>query len=133
MHMPRILIVLSIAVLALAGTATASAAVAEREPTGVGSQLSLAGGKGMAVVTSQYGSMTRGIRFLDLDVRSRMEKVLAEIRSGAFAREWSEEQRSGMPLYTKLREARLQHPVRRWEQHVRAAFGIGRAPEPGTD
>lgn len=83
--------------------------------------------------TSQYGSMTRGIRFLDLDVRSRMEKVLADIRSGAFAREWSEEQRSGMPLYTKLREARLQHPVRRWEQQVRAAFGIGRGPEPGTD
>jgi hypothetical protein len=62
MHMPRILIVLSIAVLALAGTAAASAAVAEREPTGVGSQLSLAGGKGMAVVTSQDGSILGTIK-----------------------------------------------------------------------
>lgn len=77
--------------------------------------------------TSQYGSMTRALRFLDLDVRSRMEKVLTEIRSGAFAREWGEERRSGMPLYSKLREARLQHPVREWEQQVRAAFGIGPA------
>jgi ketol-acid reductoisomerase len=83
--------------------------------------------------TSQYGSMTRAIRFLDLDVRARMEKVLAEIRSGAFAREWSEERRNGMPVYSKLREARLQHPVRQWEQRVREAFGIGPAPEPGGD
>ena len=79
--------------------------------------------------TSQYGSMTRAIRFLDLDVRSRMERVLEEIRSGAFAREWGEERRNGMPLYTKLREARLEHPVRRWEQRVREAFGVGPEPE----
>jgi len=83
--------------------------------------------------TSQYGSMTRALRFLDLDVRPRMERVLAEIRSGAFAAEWSAERRSGMPLYTKLREARLQHPVRRWERQVRAAFGIGPAAAPEPD
>jgi ketol-acid reductoisomerase len=83
--------------------------------------------------TSQYGSMTRAIRFLDVDLRSRMERVLDEIRSGAFAREWSEERRNGMPLYTKLREARLQHPVRSWEQQVRAAFGVGRGPEAPPD
>lgn len=83
--------------------------------------------------TSQYGSMTRAIRFLDLDVRSRMEAVLAEIRSGAFAREWSAERRNGMPLYTRLREARLQHPVRRWEEQVRAAFGIGRGATTESD
>jgi ketol-acid reductoisomerase len=74
--------------------------------------------------TSQYGSMTRALRFLDLDVRSRMQRVLEEIRSGAFAREWSEERRKGMPLYSRLREARLQHPVREWEARVRAAFAL---------
>ncbi len=79
--------------------------------------------------TSQYGSMTRALRFLDLDLRSRMERVLAEIRTGAFAREWNAERSQGMPLYTKLREARLQHPVRAWERQVRAAFGVGPVPE----
>jgi ketol-acid reductoisomerase len=83
--------------------------------------------------TSQYGSMTRALRFLDLDVRPRMEQVLAEIRSGAFAREWSAERANGMELYTKLRAARLHHPVRRWEQQVRAAFGIGPAPKASAD
>jgi ketol-acid reductoisomerase len=73
--------------------------------------------------TSQYGSMTRAMRFLDLDVRSRMERVLAEIRSGEFAREWSAERNNGMPIYSKLRDARLQHPVRQWERQVREAFG----------
>lgn len=48
--------------------------------------------------TSQYGSLSRGARFIDLDFRPRMEKVLEEIRSGAFAREWSSEQESGQPL-----------------------------------
>jgi ketol-acid reductoisomerase len=83
--------------------------------------------------TSQYGSMTRSLRFLDLDVRARMEKILADIRSGAFAREWSEERRNGQPLYSKLREARLQHPVRSWERQAWAAFGLGRGPGRGTD
>ncbi len=57
MHMPRFLIVLSIAVLALASTATASAGVADREPAATGAQLSLVGGKGTAVVTSEVGTI----------------------------------------------------------------------------
>jgi ketol-acid reductoisomerase len=38
--------------------------------------------------TSQYGAMSRGVRFLKLGLRERMNKIYAEIESGAFAREW---------------------------------------------
>ncbi len=62
MHMPRFLIVLSIAIIALAGSATASASIADREPTAAGSQLSLVGGKGMAVITSEDGSILGTIK-----------------------------------------------------------------------
>lgn len=38
--------------------------------------------------TSQYGAMTRGVRFLGLDLKPRMERIYDEIESGAFALEW---------------------------------------------
>jgi ketol-acid reductoisomerase len=74
--------------------------------------------------TSQYGSMTRGARFLDLgaQVRARMEAILEEIRSGAFAEEWTAEQKRGLPVFEKLRAARQQHPIRAWDQRAREAF-----------
>jgi len=38
--------------------------------------------------TSQYGAMSRGMRFLDMGLKERMKKIYGEIDSGAFAREW---------------------------------------------
>lgn len=41
--------------------------------------------------TSQYGTITRTMQYMDLDpvLKEKMRKSLEEIRSGAFAREWS--------------------------------------------
>jgi ketol-acid reductoisomerase len=39
--------------------------------------------------TSQYGAMSRGIRYMKLGLEERMQKSLDEIESGDFAREWS--------------------------------------------
>lgn len=39
--------------------------------------------------TSQYGAMSRGIRFLGMGLKARMQKIYHEIASGAFAREWN--------------------------------------------
>lgn len=72
--------------------------------------------------TSQYGSMTRGWRFADIDFKGRMREALAEIRSGKFAAEWQEEQRRGAPRFQQLREWRRHHPVNQWEAQTRAAF-----------
>ena len=74
--------------------------------------------------TSQYGSVTRGARFAGLELRPRMEKVLEEIRSGAFAREWSEEQKNGLPVFSKLRELRESLPIAEWEKLARRAFRV---------
>jgi len=38
--------------------------------------------------TSQYGSMSRGIRFRKLPLRENYEKILKELENGDFAREW---------------------------------------------
>lgn len=72
--------------------------------------------------TSQYGSMTRGWRFADLDLKDRLRAALDDIRSGAFAREWQDEQQQGAPRFTQLREMRQFHPLNAWEAATRAAF-----------
>jgi ketol-acid reductoisomerase len=72
--------------------------------------------------TSQYGSMTRGWRFADLDLKSRMREALEEIRSGRFAAEWQAEQRDGAPRFEQLRAMRRHHPLNEWEAAARKAF-----------
>ncbi len=72
--------------------------------------------------TSQYGSMTRGWRFADIDLKRRMREALDEIRSGRFAAEWQEEQRAGAPRFRQLRELRQHYPLNQWESQTRAAF-----------
>ncbi|MBD3190648.1 MAG: ketol-acid reductoisomerase [Candidatus Heimdallarchaeota archaeon] len=39
--------------------------------------------------TSQYGAMTRAIRFMDLPLKKKQKKILTEIEEGTFAREWA--------------------------------------------
>jgi ketol-acid reductoisomerase len=80
--------------------------------------------------TSQYGSATRGARFLDLagPLRERMERVLDEIRSGGFAEEWSRNQAHAAKIFERVRAARESHPLARWEADARKAFRIGDAP-----
>jgi ketol-acid reductoisomerase len=73
--------------------------------------------------TSQYGSMTRGWRFADIDHKSRMRDALEEIRSGTFAAEWQKEQREGAPTFEQLRVLRQHHPLNGWEAATRTAFG----------
>jgi ketol-acid reductoisomerase len=79
--------------------------------------------------TSQYGSITRGARFLSAGgpIREKMGEVLEEIRSGRFAQEWSGQQAQANELFEKIRAARDQMPMAEWERRTRAAFRIGDA------
>ncbi|UCC59266.1 MAG: ketol-acid reductoisomerase [Dehalococcoidia bacterium] len=72
--------------------------------------------------TSQYGSMTRGARFIIPQIAETMKDVLQEIRSGAFAREWDAEQKAGLPVFNQIKELRDQHPIVKWERATREAF-----------
>jgi ketol-acid reductoisomerase len=74
--------------------------------------------------TSQYGSMSRGMRFLLPELRARMAAGLEEIRSGAFAREWAAEQEAGASTLETLREAARTLPLHALETELRQALGI---------
>lgn len=73
--------------------------------------------------TSQYGSMSRGMRFMLPELRTKMQEGLQEIQSGQFAREWTEEQEAGCPTLAMLREAALSLPLYQKEKELRQALG----------
>ncbi len=71
--------------------------------------------------TSQYGSMSRGMRYMLPALRARMEQGLEEIRSGEFAQEWMAEQEAGCPTLKALQEAARNLPLHKLEQELRQA------------
>jgi ketol-acid reductoisomerase len=54
--------------------------------------------------TAEYGDMTRGPRVITGDTRREMQKILADIQSGEFAREWIAENEAGQENFKRLRE-----------------------------
>jgi ketol-acid reductoisomerase len=54
--------------------------------------------------TAEYGDYTRGPRVINEAVRTEMKKILKEIQSGEFAREWILENQAGHPVFDKSRE-----------------------------
>jgi ketol-acid reductoisomerase len=61
--------------------------------------------------TAEYGDYSRGPRVIDERVKDEMRKILGEIQSGEFAREWIAEDDAGRPHFTKWREQGAAHPI----------------------
>jgi ketol-acid reductoisomerase len=53
--------------------------------------------------TAEYGDMTRGKRVISEETREAMRKILADIQSGEFAREWIAENRAGAESFQRMR------------------------------
>jgi ketol-acid reductoisomerase len=70
--------------------------------------------------TAEYGDLTRGDRVISPAVRAEMRKLLADIRSGAFAREWIAECRAGAPRFNELRRVARQHQIEKVGAELRA-------------
>jgi len=54
--------------------------------------------------TAEYGDYTRGSRVIDGEVRAEMQRILDEIQSGQFAKEWITEAEQGFPNFLRLRK-----------------------------
>ena len=87
-------------------------------------QMGTVGQSQLHSVTSQYGSFSRGMRFLNPELRARMAQGLEEIRSGAFSREFAAESAAGFPTLESLREAALELPLHQLEQELIAALDL---------
>jgi ketol-acid reductoisomerase len=61
--------------------------------------------------TAEYGDVTRGPRVVNAKTKLEMKKILKEIQSGKFAKEWVAESEAGRPNFTSLQEAGRKHQI----------------------
>jgi ketol-acid reductoisomerase len=81
--------------------------------------------------TAEYGDLTRGPRVIDAHVRERMRELLADIQSGAFAREWIEQMDTGEPRLRELRAQAQEQPIEQVGRELRALMRREAASEVG--
>jgi ketol-acid reductoisomerase len=67
--------------------------------------------------TAEYGDYTRGPRIITQQTREEMKRILLEIQTGQFAREWILENRAGAPAFKAIRrrdrDLQIEHVGRR--------------------
>jgi ketol-acid reductoisomerase len=73
--------------------------------------------------TAEYGEYVTGPRIIDAHVKDAMRAVMADVRSGKFARDWMAEHRAGAPNLRKMRDAAAAHPIEAAGRTVRAMLG----------
>lgn len=61
--------------------------------------------------TAKYGDITRGRRVVTDETRAQMKKILSEIQTGEFAREWILENKAGRPVYNALLRRDSEHQI----------------------
>jgi ketol-acid reductoisomerase len=72
--------------------------------------------------TAEYGDLTRGPRIVTDATRTEMRKILSEIQSGQFAREFVLENQAGKPGFTAMRRQEAEHPIEEVGKDLRAMF-----------
>ena len=70
--------------------------------------------------TAEYGDMTRGPRVITDETRESMRKILGEIQSGEFAKEWIAENRAGAENFNRMREEAAGHQVEEVGRELRS-------------
>jgi len=72
--------------------------------------------------TAEYGDYTRGRRVITDETRASMRKILAEIQSGDFAREWIAENRAGQESFKRMRaeqaDSQIEHVGAELRSHM---------------
>ncbi|MFH1045857.1 MAG: ketol-acid reductoisomerase [Candidatus Omnitrophota bacterium] len=61
--------------------------------------------------TAEYGDMTRGKVIINDQTRKRMKKMLKDVQTGKFAREWIKENEAGRPKFNEMRKKEAGHKI----------------------
>jgi ketol-acid reductoisomerase len=69
--------------------------------------------------TAEYGDMTRGPKVIGEEARAAMKKILADIQSGDFAKEWIAENQAGQENFQRLREEQSGHQIEKVGKDLR--------------
>src|SRR5690606_15437750 len=69
--------------------------------------------------TAKYGDITRGPRVINANTKKEMKKILKEIQSGKFTKEWVAEYKAGLPNYKKLLKEGEKHVIEKTGTRLR--------------
>lgn len=69
--------------------------------------------------TARYGDLTRGPRIVTDETKKEMKKILNEIQSGQFAKEWILENRARRPVFNALAKKGEAHPIEQVGERLR--------------
>ncbi len=70
--------------------------------------------------TAEYGDLTRGPRIIIGETKAEMKRILADIQSGEFAKEFILENQAGAPKMKALRRLAKEHPIEAIGEQLRA-------------
>jgi ketol-acid reductoisomerase len=71
--------------------------------------------------TAEYGAYRTGPRIINDATRAEMQRVLADIQSGRFAREWmAAASETGQASFEEMRTRNATHPIEKVGEHLRA-------------
>ena len=70
--------------------------------------------------TAKYGDITRGPRVVNKRTKAEMKKILKEIQTGKFTREWVAEYKGGLKNYHRLLKEGEKHQIEKTGQRLRA-------------
>jgi len=70
--------------------------------------------------TAQYGDLTRGPRVVSSETKAEMKRILEEIQSGSFAKEWMLENQANRPVFNALTRRGEEHPIEEVGRRLRA-------------
>ena len=73
--------------------------------------------------TAEYGDLTRGPRIVTDETKKEMKKILREIQTGQFAKEFVLESRANMASFKAMRQLGLEHPIETVGAEVRSHMG----------
>jgi ketol-acid reductoisomerase len=79
--------------------------------------------------TAEYGDYTRGPVVIDAHVRETMQKILADIQSGAFAKEWMDENAQGRQRFLEMRAKATGHLIEKVGTELRQMMAWNRPAE----
>jgi len=70
--------------------------------------------------TAEYGEYVTGPRIVTAETKKEMKRVLADIQSGRFARDWVLENKAGQPSFKATRARAAEHKIEEVGERLRA-------------
>jgi ketol-acid reductoisomerase len=70
--------------------------------------------------TAEYGDYVTGPRIVTAETKAEMKRVLDDIQSGRFTRDWIQECKVGQPSFKAMRRRNAEHPIEEVGAKLRA-------------